>query len=160
MGEPFAVDDTGATTELPNALPTLVRGTHQENDRECSPMEAACWLNCEPWSLCPSSVHPVISAEANAASERLDTATHQELWPLVLASIGTRRRFRFVLTWRMRHIARRSRATTGDQLLALWSQLLDESEQRSKRGRIRRLVGRIARKAFPDGRALGVPFFY
>lgn len=160
MRKPYAAGGGGATMQIPDALPKLRHGTHQENDRECSPMEAACWLAGEPWSNRPRSVHPVIVAVAIATSEQIDADAHRQLWPLILASICTRRRFRFVLTWRLRRIARRSRAITGDQLLALWSELLDEYERRSAPGHIRDAVGRFVSETLLDGQAFGVPFFY
>jgi len=122
-------------------------------------MEAVCWLSGEPWSLHPRSVHPVIAAVANAASERLDDAAHASLWPLILASSHTRRRLRFMLGWRLRHIARRAQATSGTQLTALWARLLEELQRCSAR-RIGLAVGRIAREGMLEYREAGVSFFF
>ena len=110
------------TLGTPDQLPSLARGNHTPDEGKACAMEAASWLAGESWSDRPGSVHPVIARIARRANDSLDDDERQQLWPLILASLGTARPYRPVLSWRLRWTAWRLRSSQrGD---AIWEALL------------------------------------
>ena len=74
---------------IPDALPELSKGSHDANERKVCSMEAAAWLAGEPHSADPECVHPVIAQMSRTVTDRVDDATRQTLWPLIMRSMGT-----------------------------------------------------------------------
>jgi hypothetical protein len=109
-----------ASFEVPEKLLYLDRGNHEPNSERGCVMEAASWLAGEPWSDHPRSVHPVIAQAARRVNDDIDDDKRQLLWPLVAASLGTARRGRLCLRWRLEH-ARRHSSYSGREL---WESLL------------------------------------
>lgn len=97
-----------ATLDVPDSLPRLGKGHHAPGSTTPCAMEAAAWLEAEPWSDHPRAVHPVIASIARQVNDNLSDERRQELWPLILASIGTRRRGHLVLRWRLARCAQRA----------------------------------------------------
>jgi hypothetical protein len=111
-----------AKIRIADHLPRLARGNHKPDEGKACAMEVASWLAGEPWSDHPRSVHPVIAHVARRANDSLDDDQRQQLWPLILASLGTARPHRPVLSWRLEFTARRlAGSLSGD---ATWEALL------------------------------------
>jgi hypothetical protein len=128
-GKNTNVEDLANAFSVPDRLPILTRGGHSPNEQQACAMEAASWLAGEHWSAHPHSVHPVIASIARQANDELDDEQRQALWPLVLASLGTARRFRFRLYGQLRRVARnelRARRTAPRELREVWAILLEE----------------------------------
>jgi hypothetical protein len=113
---------TQAVLGIPDHLPSLARGNHTPDEGKACAMEAASWLAGERWSDHPRSVHRVIAGIARRANDSLDDDQRQQLWPLVLASLGTARRYRPVLNWRLKWTA--SRLPGSLPADAVWEALL------------------------------------
>jgi hypothetical protein len=112
---------------IPDRLPVLDRGSHSEDEGRACAMEAASWLACERWSDAPRSVHPVIARVARAANDRADDGERQQLWPLIIASLGTSRRVRPLLSYRLERMRRQSLRRLGRERLAeVWECVLLE----------------------------------
>jgi hypothetical protein len=97
-----------ATLAIPDSLPRLGKGHHSAGSMTPCAMEAASWLAAEPWSDHPRTVHPVIARVARRVNDTVTDEERQGLWPLVLASLDTRRRGRLVLGWRLSRCARQA----------------------------------------------------
>jgi hypothetical protein len=110
----------GLSFEVPDQLLYLDRGKHDPNSERGCVMEAASWLAGESWSDHPRSVHPVIASAARRVNDEIDDDERQLLWPLVAASLGTARRGRFRLHWRLE----RSRRRASRHGRELWESLL------------------------------------
>ncbi|MCU1495876.1 MAG: hypothetical protein JWO62_3640 [Acidimicrobiaceae bacterium] len=116
-----------SSVAIPDRLPLLDRGSHDEREGRACAMEAASWLSCEPWSDAPRSVHPVLARAARAANDQLDDDERQKIWPLILASLGTTRRARPLLRVRLERSRRRACRELGrNDLRAVWEAVLDE----------------------------------
>lgn len=127
---------------VPDRLPKLDKGRHTPQRSQVCAMEAAAWLSGEEWSDHPRSVHRVIAQAARSANDRVNDAERQELWPLVLASIGTGAPWRPILWYRLaRHQLMLQRAHPGDPRL-VWQELIREHA---------RLTGH-ERRPIPDDR--------
>lgn len=109
---------------IPDKLPVLGKGGHSPGSNTPCAMEAASWLADEPWSAAPRAVHPVIAAVARAVNDSVTDAERQELWPLILASIGTSRRHHMLLQWRLRHFAKRLLRGPNSPNRAAWEAVL------------------------------------
>lgn len=116
-----------ADFEVPDRLLRLDRGSHRpESGRACA-MEAASWLAGERWTDRPRSVHRVIAAVARWVNDELDDASRQQIWPLILASLGTARPRHVLLAHRLRRCAWRARANArGGDPRAVWETVLRE----------------------------------
>jgi len=110
----------GPSLEVPDRLLYLDRGKHEPNSEQGCVMEAASWLAGEPWSDHPRSVHPVIASVARRVNDEIDDDERQSLWPLVAASLGTARRGRVRLHWRLE----RARRHAPEHGCELWASLL------------------------------------
>lgn len=82
--------DPSAAWSVPHRLPILEPGAHRPSDGRMSVLEAASWLAGEGWSDHPCSVHPSVAHVMANAGAYPEPAT-AELWPLILASVGTAR---------------------------------------------------------------------
>ena len=109
---------------VPDTLPVLGRGGHAPGSTTPCAMEAASWLVDEPWSAAPKAVHPVIAAVARAVNDNVEDDERQQLWPLILASLGTSHRFRPVLHLRLQRFAKRGLEAAGIASPAVWQRLL------------------------------------
>jgi hypothetical protein len=105
---PEESDIAVASVEIPDSLPRLGKGHHARGSMTPCAMEAASWLAGDRWSDHPRSVHPVIARVARWVNDTVPDEQRQGHWPLILASIGTRRRGRVVLWWRLAYFAQRS----------------------------------------------------
>jgi hypothetical protein len=74
---------------FPDRLPELDRGAHLPGSGRACAMEAASWLAGERWSDHPRSVNPAIASVARWVNDVVDDHERQQLWPLILASLGT-----------------------------------------------------------------------
>jgi hypothetical protein len=125
------MDDDGLA--LPDWLPTLDKGKHVPNQPRLCAMEAAAWIAGEEWSDHPRSVHPVIAQAARVANDTLTDEERQDLWPLVLASVGTRARWRPDLWYRLvRHGLIMQRKYPGNPR-KVWEELLKEHARETGR---------------------------
>lgn len=123
-----------ASFEVPDRLPLLDKGKHQTGSGKACVMEAASWLAGEPWSDHPRVVHRVIAKVAIAVNGTVSDAERQTLWPLLLASLGTGRRLRPLLYWRLQRTARRTRTQLGGaNARELWEAVLIEHFRLTKR---------------------------
>jgi hypothetical protein len=120
-----------AAFDIPDRLPILDRGSHAPDSGRACAMEAASWLAGEPWSDHPRSVHPVIARVARRANDRAGEGDRQQLWPLIMASLGTGtdRRLRVSLrlrrkSWRMERLGSHAHQTL--HLRQLWKDLVNE----------------------------------
>lgn len=139
---------------VPDTLPQLSRGSHLAGSPTPCAMEAASWLAGEPWSAQPRSVHPVISMVARTVNDAIDDKERQLLWPLIMASLGTRRSGHLILHLRLDSFARRMlRGGTGPSISA-WEAVLKRFEELTRnsttmvpRSRISDLEARLRRSA-------------
>jgi hypothetical protein len=111
---------------LPSWLPTLDKGRHMPDQPQLCAMEAAAWLSGEKWSDHPRSVHPVIAHTARVANDTLSENERQDLWPLVLASIGTGARWRPILWYRLMHYGLIMQLRYPGNPRKVWEELLKE----------------------------------
>ncbi len=113
--------------DMPDRLLRLDRGSHRPRSGGACAMEAASWLAGERWSDHPRSVHRVIAGVARWVNDEVDDAERQQLWPLILASLGTARPRRFVLAHRLRRCAWEARASSrGEGPRRVWECVLAE----------------------------------
>ena len=111
---------------VPDWLPRLDKGRHVPHCSQVCAMEAAAWLAGEKWSDHPRSVHRVIAQAARVANDTVDDNDRQELWPLVLASVGTGAPWRPLLWYRLaRHQLMMQRRYPGNPR-KVWEELLRE----------------------------------
>jgi hypothetical protein len=114
-----------ADFEVPDHLPLLDHGSHQPGSGKACVMEAASWLAGESWSDHPRTVHKAIARVAILVNDSVTETERQTLWPLLLASIGTRTRFQPLVTYRLHRMARRSRnKLEANELCELWEMML------------------------------------
>lgn len=92
-------------------------------------MEAASWLAGEPWSDRPRSVHPAIAAVARWVNDNVDDNRRQNLWPLILASVGTAARHRPLTWWRLHAAAIKARHSARSDPPQAWRQVLDRYQK-------------------------------
>ena len=117
----------GAEMEVPDRLLRLDRGSHRASSGRACAMEAASWLAGESWSDHPRSVHGAIAGVARAVNDEVDDAERQQLWPLILASLGTASPCRFRLAHRLRRCAWKARAASrGEGPRRVWECVLTE----------------------------------
>jgi hypothetical protein len=114
--------------ELPESLPRLDRGAHRDGDGHVCAMEAAAWLDGEPWSDNPRSVHRVIRDVARTVNDRVGDDVRQTLWPLILASLDTARPRHPVLKMRLSLCAGKAlaKADGNGDLPEAWRTVLNE----------------------------------
>jgi hypothetical protein len=111
---------------VPDWLPKLDKGRHAPHRSQVCAMEAAAWLAGEEWSDHPRSVHRVIAQAARVTNDTMSDDERQELWPLVLASVGTGAPWRPLLLYRLaRHQLRLQRKYPGNPR-KVWEELLKE----------------------------------
>jgi hypothetical protein len=127
----YDMDDEGLV--LPDWLPTLDKGNHEPHYPQLCAMEAAAWLAGEEWSDHPRSVHPVIAQAARRANDTLADDERQDLWPLVLASIGTRAPWRPILWYRLMHHGLVMQLMYPDDPRKVWEELLKEHAYLTRR---------------------------
>ena len=120
--------DLGAAAlEVPDRLIRLDRGAHSPDSGRACAMEAASWLAGERWSDHPRSVHRVIAGVARWVNDELDDGGRQQLWPLILASLGTSRPGRLILAHRLRRCAWKARVEArGGASRQVWERVLAE----------------------------------
>lgn len=111
---------------VPDRLPMLDKGGHMPYRSQACAMEAAAWLAGEKWSDHPRSVHRVIAQAARVTNDTMNDNERQELWSLVLASIGTGAPWRPLLWYRLaRHQLMMQRKYPGNPR-KVWEELLKE----------------------------------
>lgn len=74
---------------VPDYLPTLSAGAHDEDAGEACVMEYVSLLAGEPWSDRPECTHPLLAHEARTANDLLLDADRPRLVPLVGRLFGT-----------------------------------------------------------------------
>jgi len=97
--------------KFPDNLPHLSRGSHPPGSSEMCAMEAAAWLAGEAWSDHPRAVHRAIARVAREVNDLVTDDVRQTFWPLILCSVGTTYRHRFLPTTIVRTILLERRAT-------------------------------------------------
>ena len=120
------------TTVIPDTLPALGSGDHRPGSMTPCAMEAASWLAGEAWSAKPRSVHPAIAAVARAVNDAVSDADRQELWPLILASLGTGQRRGPILRRRLGRVAKRLLHAREPVSRATWEAMLDRYARLTK----------------------------
>ena len=96
---------------LPNGLPHLSCGSHPPGSAEMCAMEAASWLAGETWSDHPRGVHHAVARVAREVNDRVPDEIRQTFWPLILCSVGTAFRYRYLPTTIFRTLLLERRAT-------------------------------------------------
>lgn len=117
------------TWAVPDRLPTLSRGSHEPGSFEPCAMEAAAWLAGDAWSNAPKSVHPVIASVARWANDHVEERELPDLWPLILASVGTATRYHPILSWRLRVTAAKAQKAFRQDPIRAWDQVLARHRQ-------------------------------
>ncbi|TXL61825.1 hypothetical protein [Aeromicrobium terrae] len=74
---------------VPDFLPTLSAGAHDEDAGEACVMEYVSLLAGEPWSDRPECTHPLLAHEAHTANDLLLDADRPRLVPLIGRLFGT-----------------------------------------------------------------------
>lgn len=146
------------TSPVPDRLPRLQPGTHVPADESMNVLEAASWLGGDEWGEQPRSVHPAIVLVMRGVVTYPDDATG-ELWPLLLASVGTASRHpRPVLRLRGAHAHAKVRRNPGRSADA-WRALvhrrvaaLSSGPHGPKRRRLSVALARLGRLSGPGPR--------
>jgi hypothetical protein len=74
---------------IPDRLPMLHVGFHEEGDGELCAMEAAAWLAGEEHSDTPACVHPMLAQAVRIVNDVSNDDVRQTLWPLIIRCLGT-----------------------------------------------------------------------
>ena len=77
------------TPAIPDTLPILGKGAHPAEARKLCAMEAAAWLAGEKHTDHPECVMPIIADCAIRVNDSVDSATRQQMWPLIIRCLGT-----------------------------------------------------------------------
>ena len=116
--------------DLPDRLPVLDRGAHPPGSGKACAMEAASWLAGERWSDHPKTVHRAIATVARWVNDAVDDEERQDLWPLILASVGTGPSNTFFVDRKLRHLARSAgcKAAVLGHPVDAWMAVLEEHQ--------------------------------
>lgn len=136
-----------STSSVPDRLPTLEVGTHGPSDGRMNVLEAATWLAGEEWGDQPHAVHPAIARIMRSVVAYPANAT-AELWPLLLASVGSASGYPKPSLWirgvRARARVRRNPSDAVNAWRALVRRRVLASGKRSSGRSARRLADAIA----------------
>ncbi len=142
--DPFSPRCPKRTWWIPDRLPRLEHGVHRPTDGRMNVLEAAAWLAGEEQRELPRSVHPAVARVMRCTAAYPADAT-AELWPLILASVGSDVGRPRPLMWLRGVVALRRLRRHPERALAIWRGLVLERAADSGERTPRRMYARATR---------------